>query len=267
MTLSELRALCFGKIDEKNPLRLPDTRTVVHSPEEEQAALNEIVDQYAANCDYSSLLMDAISEVYATLYQELGLSREDVQRLPSDTALPPRTNELAEKLKKFPGELNDESTAEKVQRAFTLLGVTNFRDLSLAYTREDQKLMKVQDAWDDKDPTLITNQAKSILEGIDPSGLDEYDRVWWREIIWFWYHHAISCAVWKHKDRALAQQYADKAREIQGSLGHPNRITELLRLLVHNEVEEARDMVHGLRAEAYAARRLLVEYERGEFFT
>lgn len=107
MTLSELTALCFQKIDEKNPLRLPDTPKVVHSPEEEQVVLNEIVDQYAAKCDYSSMLMHAISAVYSTLYQELGLSREEVQKLPADTTLPPRTNALAEKLHDFPEEITE----------------------------------------------------------------------------------------------------------------------------------------------------------------
>jgi hypothetical protein len=112
MTLGELTALCYQKIDEENPLRLPDTPKVVHSPEEEQAALNEIVDQYAANCDYSSVLMDAISEVYRTLYEEMGLTREEVKTLPSDTQLPPRANILAEELQHFPIELTAERNTQ-----------------------------------------------------------------------------------------------------------------------------------------------------------
>ena len=85
MNIAELTTLCFAKIDEKNPLRLPDTPKVVHSLEEEQAVLNEIVDQYAAKCDYSSMLMDAMSEVYRTLHKEMGMTREEVEKLPPTT--------------------------------------------------------------------------------------------------------------------------------------------------------------------------------------
>lgn len=162
-------------------------------------------------------------------------------------------------------DLRVPTTKELVFAAFQLLGVDNFRSLSLAYTVEDQKLMKAG-TWDDTDLSLITNRVKRCLEDINPDVLNEDDQVWWNEIMWFWYHHAISCAVYKKKDKALAQRYADKAREIQGPLGHPNRITELFRLLVHDEIDEARNMVDCLTAEAETARLTLAEYERGEFF-
>lgn len=265
MTLGELTTLCFAKIDEKNPLRLPNTPSVVSSSEEYEEVVNDIVEQYRANCDYSSLLMHAISDIYSTLYEELGLTREEVQNLPPETPLPPRTNELTEKLRNFPHEFNDEPIAEKIKRAFALLGVGNFHDLSNAYAQEDQVLMKAG-TWDDQDPTLITNQVKGILEGINPAALDEVDRFWWREIMWFWYHHAISCAIWTRKDRTLAQRYADTARKIQGQLGHPNRITEMLRLLVYGQLEDAQELSDQLLTEAHSAEQLLKEYERGEFF-
>jgi len=121
MTFAELTTLCFTKIDEKNPLRLPDTPKVVHSPEEEQAVLNEIVDQYAAKSDYSSMLMHAISEVYRTLHEEMGMTREEVQALSPSTPLPPRTNELAEKLRIFPEELM------RVDVTLTFEGLRNSR--------------------------------------------------------------------------------------------------------------------------------------------
>lgn len=157
------------------------------------------------------------------------------------------------------------TTKELVWAAFQLLGVDDFLSLSLAYTAEDQKLMKAG-TWDDEDLSLITNRVKRLLEDINPDVLSEDDRVWWDEIMWFWYHHAISCAVYKKKDKALAQRYADKAREIQGPLGHPNRITELFRLLVYDDLKAARNMVDGLITEAETARFTLAEYERGEFF-
>ena len=121
--------------------------------------------------------------------------------------------------------MNPETEA-KVREAFDLLGVTNFLDLSNAYSREDQELMKAR-TWDDQNPDLITNRIKSILEQINPVQLSDYDRVWWREILWFWHHHAISFAVWGRKDKILAQAYAGKALDFQAD-DHPNRITMLL---------------------------------------
>lgn len=258
MTLDELKKLCLKKTYDDNPM-LPSDE--LRAEPGSEAAL----EQYQAAHDFYMLCMDAIEEVYRTLQEELGLTAEEIQTLPSDTQLPPHTNELAEKLRIFPPEFKEESTANRVKRAFDLLGVTDFSSLDFAYTLEDQRLMRAG-TWDDRDPILITNRVRHILEDIDPIDLDENDRVWWREILWFWYHHAISYAIFKRKDRALAQRYADKAREIQGELGHPNRLTELLRLLVYDEVGKARDMVEQLTTEANSAKELLQEYERGEFF-
>jgi hypothetical protein len=258
MTLAELRELVFKKTYDDNPLRPSDELRA--EPDSE-----EFLEQYQAQHDYYMLCMDAIEEVYRTLQEELQLTGGGIQKLSPDTPLPSRTNELAEKLRNFPPEFREEPQAERIKRAFDLFGILDFYSLAFAYTVEDQKLMKT-DAWDDENPILITNRVRHILEGIDPMALDEKDRVWWREIMWFWYHHAISCAIWKRKDRALAQRYADKAREIQGDLGHPNRITEVLRLLVHDKVGDARKMVDQLITEANSAKELLEEYERGEFF-
>lgn len=139
--------------------------------------------------------------------------------------------------------MND-STSHLVHEVFTLLGVQTFHELSLAYSREDQKLMKSRE-WDPKNPLLITNRVKTILEQIDPNNLGEDDREWRSEILWFWYHHAVSCTSWV-TDRSLAQAYATKALTLQEEcqpkgFGQPNRITRLLWLLVHDRVDEAKE--------------------------
>jgi hypothetical protein len=118
-----------------------------------------------------------------------------------------------------------------------LLGVDNFKDLSLAYSREDQVLMKSR-AWSAYNSSLITNQVKVILEQIDSDDLGESDRMWRDEILWFWYHHAVSC----ERNRVQAQAYATKALELQSD-DHPNRITKLLWLLTHDNVGEAKKWV------------------------
>ena len=164
-------------------------------------------------------------------------------------------------------------TERLIQEAFDLLGVNNFASLSRAYSEEDQKLMKNW-MWDHQSPTLITNRMRKILEKINPADLSEDDSIWWHEILWFWYHHAISCAVLKRKDRALAQQYAARAIELQPD-DHPNQITELLFLLVHDRLQEAKEMAEHMPTpeedpevgiERQSALDLVALYERGEFF-
>ena len=128
----------------------------------------------------------------------------------------------------------NEKNSRLVSEAFALLGVQNFLDLSNAYSREDQVLMKSQ-GWDAYNPSLITNQVKVILEQIDPNDLSESDSVWRDEILWFWYHHAVSC----ERNRVQAQTYTAKALELQ-SEDHPNQITKLLWFLTHDKVDEAK---------------------------
>ena len=169
----------------------------------------------------------------------------------------------------------NESTSSLVDEAFTLLGVENFFALSRAYTREDQKLMKSGE-WDANDPDLITNKVKTILDQIDPHNLDEADREWYSEILWFWYHHAVSYAIWRVKDRKLSQAYADKALALQVECqppehGQQNWLTKLLWLLVHDKVTEAKQWMAEMPADADGVERtngfdLISEYERGEFF-
>lgn len=159
----------------------------------------------------------------------------------------------------------DSAISESIRKAFVLFGVESFLNLQRAYTEEDQRLMKAG-LWDDRDPSLLTNQTKMILEQVDPDGLTEEDREWWHEIMWFWYHHAVSSAIWRQKDRALAQRYATKALEFQ-SQDHPNRITRLLWYLVHDQLAEAKIWVRDTKGiERQTGDELVVEYERGEFF-
>lgn len=167
------------------------------------------------------------------------------------------------------------STMALMNEAFQLLGVTSFKDLSLAYTREDQKLMKSGE-WDARNSTLITNQVKTLLEQIDLNDLGESDREWCSEILWFWYHHAVSYAIWRARDRALAQAYASKALALQAECqppehGQQNWLTKLLWFLVHDNVAKAKqwmaEMPSGADPVEHAnGLELIKEYERGEFF-
>ncbi|MDP3988903.1 MAG: hypothetical protein Q8P93_01560 [bacterium] len=157
-------------------------------------------------------------------------------------------------------------TAEKVEKVFALFGVETFFGLQRAYSAEDQRLMK-GGLWDDQDASLLTNWTKAILELIDPTQLDPDDQGWRQEILWFWYHHAISCAIWKRKDRGLAQLYAENALKLQAS-DHPNQITRLLWYLVHDQLQEAQHWAEQIieDPEHTTAQELIDEHVKGGFF-
>lgn len=124
------------------------------------------------------------------------------------------------------------------KEAYMLLNARKPLELSNKYDEEDQKLMR-SSSWDYNNPVLVVNKVKDILEGVNPQELTEDEREWMQEILWFWYHHAISCAIWRYKDKEKAKTYAKKALELQ-SEDHPNKITKLLSLLLEDKLEEAR---------------------------
>lgn len=157
----------------------------------------------------------------------------------------------------------NKETSRLVNEAFVILGVQTFLDLSRAYSREDQVLMKSRE-WDAYNPFLITNQVKAILEQIDPTDLGESDRMWRDEILWFWYHHAVSC----ERNRIQAQAYAAKALELQGN-DHPNRITKLLWFLTHDRVYEAKEWVAKIPTDSVECQTgldTIREYEERKFW-
>ncbi|MCK4918398.1 MAG: hypothetical protein KAS02_01270, partial [Candidatus Pacebacteria bacterium] len=75
------------------------------------------------------------------------------------------------------------------------------------------------------------------------------DEVFWiRNILWSWYHHAISCAIWRYHNKKKAQEYSKKALEYQFG-NHPNKITKLFYLLTHNKLREAEIWSDGIITE------------------
>lgn len=152
-----------------------------------------------------------------------------------------------------------------MKEAYLLLGAHTPLELSNLYTAEDQKLMRSGE-WDYDNVDLIVNKAKEIIEGVDPGLLTEDESDWRKEILWFWYHHAMSCAIWRYKDKEAARVFAKKALEYQGE-GHPNKITKLLDLLVNDQLEEAEAWVKTIKEESEksTAEKLIEEYKLGLF--
>ncbi len=153
-----------------------------------------------------------------------------------------------------------------IQKAYEIVGATNPAELSRLYTAEDQRLMKSSE-WDYENPDLLTNKIKDILEPLDPRNLNDFENDIRGEILWFWYHHAISSAIWRQKDKEKAKEFAKKALEFQ-SEDHPNKITNLLYLLVHDQLAKAKDWAGAItkEPEKTTSNELIEEYIKGEFF-
>ncbi len=168
-------------------------------------------------------------------------------------------------MEKIPSEQFDRENSP-LKEAYLLLDAQTPVELSNLYSAEDQKLMK-SGSWDYNNSELITNKIKGVLEPTDPAELTIEEKEWRQEILWFWYHHAISCAIWRYKDKTKAQEYSLKALEYQ-SEDHPNKITRLLYLLVNNQVLEAEKWAKEIteEPEKNSAVDLINDYKDKPFF-
>lgn len=163
----------------------------------------------------------------------------------------------------IPQEFFDIDTSP-IKDAYVLLGAKTPMELSRLYTAEDQRLMKSHE-WDHLNPELLTNKVKSILETVDPKTLTEDEQEWRNEILWFWYHHAISTAIARYKDLDSAKEFANKAMEYQ-SEDHPNKITKILQFLINDKLEEAEEFAETIStesAESETAKYLIDNYKVG----
>ena len=164
------------------------------------------------------------------------------------------------------GEVVDDteniSPRNPLRNVYAILNVSDAEEMHTAYTREDQRLM-TSGEWDYNDPTLLINQVKEMLEATNPGLLTEHERTWREHTLWFWYHHAVSCAVERYKDRDTAKRYALKALEYHGA-DNPNRVTRLLYLLVDDDVASAERWVAEMAGnpDERTAIELLDEYKK-----
>jgi hypothetical protein len=158
------------------------------------------------------------------------------------------------------------SESADVSTLHNLTAFDNFHDLLKKYVIKDQELINSRQ-WDYDDATLLTNQIKKILLATDPLTLGIEENECRREILWLWYHHAISCAIWTKKDRSAALSYAAEALRFQPE-NHPNQITRLLYLLVQDRMAAARKWASSLAdgTERRTALELIADYQAGKFF-
>jgi hypothetical protein len=144
-------------------------------------------------------------------------------------------------------------------------GVGSVQELERYITDIDQRLMKA-DLWDYRNPNNENNEIVRLLkQRVDLDSLVADEKYWFTQIIWFWYHHAASCALFKYRDRITAQIFADAALEHHELLpDHPNKITPLLYYLAYGRIEEAERWVKSFPAdhdEAETAVGTLMDYQ------
>jgi hypothetical protein len=152
-----------------------------------------------------------------------------------------------------------------IKEAYMLLGAHTPLELSNLYSEQDQILMKSHE-WDYNNPDLVTNKIKNVLENVDLTTLEEEEKHWAQEILWFWYHHAISCAVARYKDEEAAKVYATKALGYQ-SENHPNKITQLMAFLVDDQLDKAEEWAKDItnEDEKETATDLIEDYKKEGF--
>lgn len=152
-----------------------------------------------------------------------------------------------------------------IKEAYILLGANDPPGLSERYTEEDQKIMHAQ-LWDYENPGLITNKIRIILEAADPDDLSVEENYWRSNILWFWYHHAISCAIWRYHDKEKAKEFSRKALGYQ-SKEHPNKLTKLLYLLLHDDLVAAEKWKESITTEPErsSAELLMADFNKSIF--
>lgn len=160
--------------------------------------------------------------------------------------------------------MKSSSTLEEV---CALFGCAHIDELDAMYLAHDQTLMRNRE-WDYQNESLLINRIRARLEALDMGALaDDYDRWRVKEILWLWYHHAISCALWRYGDESAAREFATKAVEYHQK-DNPNKITQLLFLLVHRRIQEAKECAAGIdsKEEIEMAEHLLTLYANGLLF-
>jgi len=151
---------------------------------------------------------------------------------------------------------------------YTHFGVNNPGELQDVYMKADQELMRSQ-KWDYKNVNLIPNQMKDMIEKVGIQNiLDERERKWVQiNILWMWYHHAISCALWQYGDKKKALEYSGVALKLQPD-NHPNKITRLFYFLIRDDIKSAEEWQKSIteEPEKSTAEYNIRLYKRGDFF-
>ncbi len=150
----------------------------------------------------------------------------------------------------------------RIQQLYRKYCVRNVKALVELCRKADQARMKSL-TWDyqtDSLDTQIVNDLKTVTRAELKS--DELWRV--NQCIWMWFHHAVSCAIYKHKDSQKALNFVEKALRYQARIeNHPNKITLLFSLLLKEKFREANLLLPEMpRGEKGTARDMVRAWEK-----
>ena len=153
-----------------------------------------------------------------------------------------------------------------LKKAFKLLNARNLKELYDNYLERDQELIK-RGTLDYEDPESMTTKIKNILENVDDGRLSKKEKEYKWDILWLWYHHGISYAVWHYIDKKKALIYSAAALKYQGK-DHPNKITPLLYFLIRDQLPKAEKLLKIIKneSEKSTAKKLVKFYKEGGFF-
>ena len=153
-----------------------------------------------------------------------------------------------------------------IREVYILLRARNPKELYDRYFIKDQKLIK-RGALDYENPKLITTRVKDCLEEISPVKLSEEEKKCRQDILWLWYHHAISYAIWHYTDKKKARRYSLKALKYQGK-DHPNKITRLFYFLTRDKLSKAEKLIKSMKRcpDKSVAMKLVKFYKEGGYY-
>ncbi|MEK7642519.1 MAG: hypothetical protein AAB392_01855 [Patescibacteria group bacterium] len=168
-------------------------------------------------------------------------------------------------------EVTKRSTEKKdhgnslISNVYKLLHAENTDELYGLYLNEDQKIV-ISKIKDYISPRHITTKIKNILEKIDTTYLSKKEGHERRLILWLWYHHAISYAIWGYKNKKMALKYSSMALKYQPK-DNFNKITRLLYLLIRKRLSESQKWLKKVKkSEKKTALMLIKFYKDGGFF-
>ncbi len=121
-----------------------------------------------------------------------------------------------------------------IKNALILLGATDPHDLFLKYVQVEQKHFK-DGSWDYNNSDQVQNIIKETLESVNEAELTETEAEWRNQILWFWYHHAVSIAD-RNRDKEKMKQFSENAIKYEDE---SNILTRTMYLLCHDKIDDA----------------------------
>lgn len=147
-----------------------------------------------------------------------------------------------------------------MREAYELLGARTPKELYLRYCAAEQVLFSSR-AWNYDDPDQLIQKVKRIVAQADERSMTPDEVDWSRSLLWFWYHHAISCAAWR-RDVVQARAFAAMALSPKYERD-ANNITRLWALLLDDRLEEAEAFVLTIDEDRQSAEETLEDYRQG----